>query len=63
MGGPDSKYELEIRVSLHEVNRGGNGLDVSERLEIGGMEFMELAAVLGEFHNLAKQIKARQGVK
>ena len=58
----DQRFRLELCVSVHEVDesgyrRGGNnGLEVRNTLDLGAMDFMGVAQVLGRFHDLATDV-------
>jgi hypothetical protein len=64
-----STYQLRMRLEIQEVDEHGErlsaGLGVDQHADLGPMEFLEVAQVLGRFHELATTIenekaKARQ---
>lgn len=68
----DQRYRVEVNVrvfTLQEYPHGsGNwqqsgssgGLEVSERTDVTASGFMELAGILGRFHDLTERIKAER---
>lgn len=58
------KYKLRVRVEVQQTDDHGGyygqGLTVEETVELGTVDFMETAAILGRFHELGEDIKARQ---
>lgn len=61
------RYEIEIQVSLQEKDpRGGYGQDrlsISERLHVRAEGFMQVCAVLAQFHDLARKLDEAQAVQ
>lgn len=59
-----SQYRLEVNVSIREVDANGysngmnNRLEVRDAQDLGPMDFLEIAGVLGRFHDLKAQIAA-----
>lgn len=57
----DQKFVLRINVSIQETDeRGcwiGNQLEVRDQTEVKAASFLEVAQVLGRFHDLAQVIK------
>lgn len=55
------KYRLNLRLRVEKVDERGNytneGLSVEDSLDLRYMGFMEIAGVLGRFHELAEAIK------
>lgn len=51
-------YELSIDVSIYGTGGTGN-LRIAERVQVSAESFLELAGILGEFHELAKALKRR----
>lgn len=55
------KWQLEVRVVIRQVTDErrytGQQLDVSEQFEVPATSFMEVAGILGKFHDLAEVIK------
>jgi hypothetical protein len=60
------KFHLEYTIEIVEVDGNGtrlhgNGLRVSDSMNLNHMGFMEIAQVLGRFHELAETVqKERQ---
>ena len=58
------KYKLRVRCEIQQVDDFGGcysqGLNVEENIDITADNFMEIAAVLGKFHDLSEKIKAEQ---
>jgi hypothetical protein len=61
------RFQLNIRVQVQETDEngrplgyGGPGLTVEHVVTLGPLDFMGLAGVLGQFHDLAERIKAGQ---
>ena len=66
----NQQFRLNIRVQVQETdehghprNYGGPGLTVEHVVDLGPLDFMGLAGVLGQFHNLAEEIKKSQSPK
>lgn len=54
-------FTLDMRISIRNRYSGGGGLDVSEQVNLAAADFLEVAKILGQFHDLAQQIsQARQ---
>jgi len=61
----DARYVLRLRVEIMQVDdhgmsmglAGGN-LQVTEDVQFGAASFLEIAGVLGRFHELSQEIKA-----
>jgi len=58
-----NKYDLYVRVEVRQPEMAGSGLSVEERAQIFCETFLEVAAVLAEFHKLTEAIKQRHAVK
>lgn len=61
------RFKLTVRVNVQEIDQygspvgyGGNGLSVEHTLDLGPLDFMGLAGVLGQFHDLSEKIKDSQ---
>jgi hypothetical protein len=58
------KYKLTLNVAIQEVDANGytsglnNRLEVRDSQELGSMDFLRIAGVLGRFHDLAQAIAA-----
>lgn len=49
-------YQLYIDVQIRD-NRGSGGLSIREDLELPAADFLQIAAILGQFHELAQKFK------
>lgn len=58
------KYKLRVRCEIQQTDDHGSyygqGLNVEENVDIEAGSFMEVAAVLGKFHDLSEKIKAEK---
>ena len=59
-------YEVNIRVNIRKrvVPQGyysGDSFSVDESLEVEAKDFMAVAKVLGEFHDLAEKLRSVEG--
>ena len=58
------KYRLKVRCEIQQTDDNGayygQGLNVEENVDIEAGSFMEVAAVLGRFHDLSEDIKAKR---
>ena len=54
----NKKYRLELRVAITEDGNYTNRLAVEESYDIGTLDFLDIAVVLGQFHALAGKVKA-----
>jgi hypothetical protein len=50
-------FTVEIDVNVRPSDYSSNGLRLSERLTVSAGDFFQLAAILGQFHELAEKIK------
>ena len=63
------QFAISLRLDVHAVDeRGhrsgsGDGLTIQDQLTISAESFMEIAAMLGRFHDLAESIKEAQAVR
>lgn len=48
---------LRIEVNVSNANYGGGGLHLREEIEMEDTDFLEMAKILGQFHDLAEKIK------
>jgi hypothetical protein len=60
-----SKFKLNVNLEIEQLDDRGyplgrGGLQVRDTVELGDLGFLELAAVLGRFHDLAEVIKTEQ---
>ena len=53
-------FELRINVSIRDTRQGGY-LNIDEEVKLSKVDFFEMSAILGEFHNLVQEIKAKKG--
>lgn len=61
------QFQLEVRVEVREVGphgewRGNNQLSVNHSMTLGTLNFLELAGILGRFHELGETIKNERTV-
>ena len=56
-------YELHINVRIQQITGSycGAGLSVEETLKINATTFLEMAQILGQFHQLAETLSANKG--
>lgn len=58
------KYKLRVRCEIQETDDfggyRGQGLTVEEAIEVEAAGFMEVAGILGRFHELGEEVKAAQ---
>lgn len=58
------RYKLRIRCEIQQTDDHGSyygqGLTVEETVELGTVDFMETAAILGRFHDVVADIQAKQ---
>lgn len=52
------KYEMQVSMYIRD-SRGGN-LNVSETVSIEASSFLEIAKILGTFHDLAQSLKTKE---
>lgn len=65
MSNEPQRFRLEVRVEVREIDRHGgwsthNALSVNHTMELGTLTFLQLAGILGRFHDLGEAIKAEQ---
>jgi hypothetical protein len=56
----EKRYQVEIRVAIRDkfIQLGGyQGLTIEETVQIEGGSFLELAAILQQFHQVAEKLK------
>ena len=61
-----ARYALELKLSVNELDEHerpvySKGLEIVNRLTLGELGFMEIAKVLGQFHELARTIESERG--
>jgi hypothetical protein len=70
MAKPSDVYRLEVRVQIRRMERMNSAgydqftneqLSVEQTVELGAMNFLQVAGVLGQFQTLADEIKAAHG--
>lgn len=58
------KYKLRVRCEIQETADNGSyrgqGLTVEENTELDAAGFMDVAGILGRFHELSERIKREQ---
>jgi len=58
------KYKLRVRCEIQQTDDNGSyygqGLTVEESTDVSAGSFMEVAGILGRFHELSQEIKAKQ---
>lgn len=52
--------QFTLRISVYVNSNQGDMLQVSEELQIKAMDFLDIAKILGQFHDLAQVIKEKQ---
>lgn len=62
------RFQLDVRVEIREVGehgewRGGNQLSVNQTMTLGMLNFLQVAAVLGQFHELGERVKKENEAK
>lgn len=57
----DQSIQLRIRTEIYQPATNGR-IALEDMLEIKADSFVELCRILGEFHDLADQIRSRQAV-
>lgn len=55
-GGP---YVLDIRVQLYQPSRNGS-FEIAEKIDLEVASFMDVCAVLAQFHELAETLKKKR---
>jgi hypothetical protein len=56
-----SQFIVDVQVQIRptENNGYGNGLSVNQQITVEASDFMHVAKVLGQFHDLAEELKER----
>lgn len=56
-----SQFIVEVRVGIRPTDGSGygNGLSIDQQITVEAEDFMHVAKVLGQFHDLANEIKER----
>lgn len=59
------KFKVEIRVTIRKLQDGygggyGDAFSVDEQLTVDAGDFMEVAKILGQFHDLAEQLRGQE---
>lgn len=58
-----SNLQLDISIRLTDSQYGGQGLSMNQSIFIKSIQFLEVAKILGQFHELALQIERERGGK
>lgn len=58
--GGQERYQVRIDVRISDREQGGSGLSISEDCAVQGGTFLELAGILGQFHEVFEHIKAQK---
>jgi hypothetical protein len=53
----EKQYQLSVRVEIREPRLGGSGLAIQEDANITCATFLEVAKILGMFHDLTEAVK------
>jgi len=54
------RYELRVNVSIRDSEQGYGQIAVEETLPVDTASFLEMAKILGQFHDLTEAIKKTQ---
>jgi hypothetical protein len=54
------KYELYISIQIRDLQQSGS-LNVSETVQVNANDFLSIAKILGQFHDLAQSINHAKG--
>ena len=58
----NQEYELRINATIRDMSPGGGYLNIEESVTVDAVSFLELATILGKFHELAQKIqKEKEG--
>lgn len=62
------RFQLDVRVEVREVGphgewRGNNQLSVNHSMMLGTLSFLDLAAVLGRFHDLGERVQREHAAR
>lgn len=61
----EQHLKLGLRISLQVTDKEGRyynqPLEMQQSLDLGMMDFLEMAKILGQFYDLANQIKQQRG--
>ena len=55
--GDRPRYELRVAVSIRDTEQGYGEINITETLGMNADSFLEMAKILGQFHDLAESIK------
>jgi hypothetical protein len=61
--GDRPRYELRVDVSITDTQSGFGRLAVSETVSVNTASFLEMAGILGQFHELAESIKKAESAE
>jgi len=53
------RYRMYIRIQIQETSQGG-GLNIEESYPLESNDFLSIAKILGQFHDLATAIKSQE---
>lgn len=56
----DDLYELYVSVSLRKQRGGQGDLSVTEHVTVKAKSFLEIAQILGRFHELSEELNKEQ---
>jgi len=56
------EMQVTVRVDIYQP-QGGGSINVNESFEVNDCDFIEMAKILGQFHELAKRIKSEREQK
>jgi len=61
--GDRPRYELRVDVSITDTQSGYGRLAVTEAVSVNTASFLEMAKILGQFHDLAESIKKTESAE
>ena len=56
----NQEYELRINATIRNTSPGGGYLSIEESVTVDAVSFLELATILGKFHELAQKIQSEK---
>lgn len=58
---PEKQFELTVTAEIRDRSMGGApGLQIRESIRLDAASFLELAKILGQFHDLTKAIESNK---
>jgi hypothetical protein len=54
------RYTIRIDVRIMDYQTGGPGLSISEEQQVNAASFLELAGILGQFHEVFEKLRRQQ---